>query len=225
MSSVLQEIAQELRSVLSGQVPLLDVILPPLAFTVLNGRLDLLPALGISLGVSAGLLIVRLVSGQGVAYTLSGAGLILISGLLAWVTASAEGFFLPGLITSGLTLLAAVISLITGRPLAAWSSHITRGWPLDWYWHPRIRPAYLEVTIAWAVFFLAQFLVQGAAYLWGNASTLGWVQLLSGWPALIPLLIGSYLYGLWRLGKLNGPSVEEFQHDQPPPWEGQQRGF
>ena len=225
MTSTFQEITQELRSVLSGRVPLLDVILPPLAFTLLNGRLDLIPALLISLGISAALMILRLITGRGIAYTLGGAGLILLSGLLAWLTASAQSFFLPGLITSGLTFLAAVLSLFLGRPLAAWSSHITRGWPLEWYWHPRIRPAYREVTLAWAVFFLVQFLVQGAVYLRGDAAALGWVQLLTGWPALILLLIGSYLFGLKRLAQLDGPSVEEFERSQPPPWKGQQQGF
>ena len=31
--------------------------------------------------------------------------------------------------------------------------------------------------------------------------------------------------GLWRLGNLGGPSVEEFKNGAPPPWQGQQRGF
>ena len=53
----------------------------------------------------------------------------------------------------------------------------------------------------------------------------GYVQLLTGWPATILLLIASYLYGTWRLRKLGGPSVEEFKAGTEPPWEGQQRGF
>lgn len=223
--STFQEIAQELRSVLSGQIPLADVILPPLVFTVLSGRITLAAALLISLGLSAALIIARLITGQPIGYTLGGAGLILVSGGLAWITASAQSFFLPGVITSGLTFLAAVISLVIGKPLAAWSSHITRGWPLAWYWHPRVLPAYREVTAAWTIFFLAQFAVQTAFYLRGNAASLGWVQLLTGWPALIILLIGSYLYGLNRLTRLEGPGVDEFERDQPPPWDGQQRGF
>jgi len=39
------------------------------------------------------------------------------------------------------------------------------------------------------------------------------------------LLVVSYLYGIWRLGNLEGPSVEEFKLGQEPPWEGQKRGF
>jgi hypothetical protein len=51
------------------------------------------------------------------------------------------------------------------------------------------------------------------------------VRILLGWPFIIALLIVTYLYGLWRLSKLGGPSVEEFKAGKSPPWEGQKRGF
>jgi hypothetical protein len=51
------------------------------------------------------------------------------------------------------------------------------------------------------------------------------VQLLTGWPATILLLVISYLYVTWRLRTLGGPSVEEFRTGEEPPWEGQRRGF
>lgn len=35
----------------------------------------------------------------------------------------------------------------------------------------------------------------------------------------------SYLYGLWRLGRLEVPSVAEFESGAGPPWMGQRRGF
>lgn len=225
MSSTLNELWQEFRSVLSGRVPFLDVILPPVVFTILNGRISLGLALAVSLGSAGVLLGIRIWQQDSPFYALSGSALLVLAGGLAWVTQNAGSFFLPGVITSGLTFLGAVISLVLKRPLAAWSSHLTRGWPLDWYWHPRVRPAYTEVTGVWAVFFLAQFLIQGYFFLQGTAQALGLIQLITGWPALILLLAGSYLYGLGRLRRLNGPSVEEFQNGAPPPWEGQDRGF
>ena len=48
---------------------------------------------------------------------------------------------------------------------------------------------------------------------------------LRGKTLLILLLVASYLYGLWRLQRLNGPSVEEFRSGAEPPWQGQKRGF
>jgi hypothetical protein len=116
-------------------------------------------------------------------------------------------------------------SVVARRPLVALTSYVTRRWPLQWYWHPRVRPAYAEVTLAWGVFFALRLLLQWSLFRDAAPGLLGVVQILTGWPATIVLLVLSYLYGTWRLRKLEGPSVEEFQADAPPPWTGQQRGF
>jgi hypothetical protein len=39
------------------------------------------------------------------------------------------------------------------------------------------------------------------------------------------VLAVSYVYGIWRLRKLGGPGVEEFESGKEPPWDGQTRGF
>jgi UPF0716 family protein affecting phage T7 exclusion len=51
------------------------------------------------------------------------------------------------------------------------------------------------------------------------------VVLVTGWPLTVLLLILTYVYGLWRLQRLGGPSVDEFRAAAPPPWVGQRRGF
>ena len=55
--------------------------------------------------------------------------------------------------------------------------------------------------------------------------TLGVIQVLTGWPGTALILMLSYVYGIWRLKKLGGPSVLEFIDGKEPPWEGQKRGF
>ena len=77
----------------------------------------------------------------------------------------------------------------------------------------------------WLVFFGLRLLLQFNLFQEKATSLLGIVQLLTGWPATILLLIASYLYGTWRLRNLGGPSVEEFKSSAEPPWEGQRRGF
>jgi hypothetical protein len=219
------ELKAEFQSVLGGRVHLLDVILPPLLFTLANRNLPLLTSLIISLGSALLILIYRIARKRPVAYALTGIGAIALAALLAWLTQSAEGYFLPRVVMDGLVLLGCIVSALLKRPLAAWSSHLTRGWPPAWYWHERVRPAYTEVTWAWSVYFLFRFGIQLYLYLQGSAQTLGAVQLLTGWPLLILVLGGSYIYGTWRLQQLAGPGVEEFEAGAEPPWEGQQRGF
>ena len=223
--SKINELLQEIKSVFSGRIPLLDVILPPLLFTLLNELFPLQISLLIALISAGAFLAYRAWKKQALGYTLSGAAITALAGILAWVSQSPKGFFLPGVITSGITFLLALVSIIAQRPLAGFSSHLTRGWPLDWYWHPKVRPAYNQVTWGWMLFFGLQFGIQGYFFLEGSASSLGIIQLLTGWPALIVVLVASYLYGQWRLGKLGGPGVDEYLNQDPPPWEGQKRGF
>ncbi len=81
------------------------------------------------------------------------------------------------------------------------------------------------MTIFWMVYFAARFGAQLYLYLDEAANQLAWLNLVLGWPATVVLLIGSYVYGTWRLQNLGGPSVEEFEQDADPPWQGQRRGF
>jgi hypothetical protein len=70
----------------------------------------------------------------------------------------------------------------------------------------KVRPAHSEVTWMWVLSFGLRLLLQFNLFQEEAASLLGIVQLLTGWPATIILLIVSYLYGTWRLRNLGGPS-------------------
>lgn len=219
------ELLAELRSVVFTQNKWFDSVLPPVAFIILNAFTNLELALAGAIIIALLIGIYRLVRRQAWVYALGGVGGVIIAGLIAWFIGGAEGYFLPGIISGALTAVLCLISIIIKRPLVAWTSYVTRRWPLDWYWHPKVLPAYSEVTIIWTLFFALRTFLQFELFQQQAASTLGIVQLLSGWPALIILLIASYLYGMWRLQNLGGPSVEEFKSGKEPPWQGQKRGF
>lgn len=218
------ELIHEFRLVL-GKSSLLDSLLPPLLFVLLNSMRGFQFAMWASLGAAVLIAALRLRRGQSLLYALAGIGSVGVAILIVWFSGRAEGYFLPNLVSGSVTLALAVTSLLVGRPLVAWTSFLARRWPLDWYWHPRVRPAYAEVTLAWMIFFAARLLLQISLYQAQAASGLAWVSFLMGWPALGILLVLSYLYGTWRLSHLKGPSVEEFRMNIPPPWVGQKRGF
>ena len=220
-----REILEELRLVLSGRSILVDVIFPPLVFLIVNGLFGFEVAMwsALSLAVLIGLL--RLLRGQSMLYALGGVVGVLLAILISRLMGRAEGFFLPGILTGGLTVVLCFLSVVVGKPLVAWTSYVTRRWPLEWYWHKQVRPAYSEVTLAWALFFAARLLVQLNFFQGQSVDLLAWVNLLTGWPATLALLVISYLYGTWRLQNLKGPSVEEFNVGADPPWTGQRRGF
>lgn len=224
MPSKARELLEELRSVTNG-VGLMDTILPPVLFLLLNGLAGFQAAMYGALGTALVIAILRLRRKQSLVYALSGMGSVALAIVLALLLGRSEGYFLPGIVNGGITIALALVSLIIGKPMVAWTSYLARRWPLEWYWHTKVRPAYTEVTLAWMLFFILRLWWQVALYQVQNESQLALVNALTGWPATIVLLIISYLYGTWRLVQLHGPSVDEFRNNTPAPWQGQRRGF
>jgi hypothetical protein len=219
----LEEIGRELKSILTGKT--LDTLLLPLIFALSNAFFGLTVGAFSALGLSIVLVLIRLIQKRPWGYTFAGLALVGMAAGLSLITKEAVNYFLPALISSALLILASLISLILKKPLAAWVSHLTRGWPLDWFWRDDIRPAYSEVTWAWVTFIVIRFGLQLTLFLRGQANTLAWTETLLGWPVTLLVLVISYIYGIWRLRRLGGPGVGEFKADSPPPWEGQKRGF
>jgi hypothetical protein len=223
LKNKLKEIWEELKSVLSGST--IDALMPPILFAIVNGLFGLEAAVISALCLTVLLGVIRVVRGQIWGYALGGVLGVSLAAGLALLTQQAASYFIPAIITSALLVLAALISNLVGKPLAAWVSHLTRGWHLDWFWRVDVKPAYREVTWFWVLFFGLRLSLQVYLYLQGEAGTLAWANTLLGWPVTILVLVGSYVYGIWRLRKLCGPSVEEFEEGKDPPWEGQKRGF
>jgi hypothetical protein len=220
-----REVKEEFRSVVMVRAGVVDALLPPAVFlamaSVAGGQMATVAAL-LTGGAFA---VYRLVRRQSVTFALLGLSASLVALLVATWLHRAELFYLPEVISNAALAAACLVSVALRRPLVAWTSHLMRRWPRDWYWHPRILPAYTEVTLAWAGFFLVQAALQGLLLLRQDVTLLAVSSLLGGWPATALLLILSYLYGTWRLARLAGPSTYEFREHTPPPWSGQRRGF
>ena len=219
-----RELLEEFRSV-TGKVGLLDTILPPILFLLLNGLAGFTAAMIGALGLSIVIAALRLRRGQSLLYALAGLGSVGLAIAFALLIGRSEGFFLPGIVNGGLTVALALVSLLIRKPMVAWTSYLARRWPLDWYWHEKVRPAYTEVTVAWLAYFALKLFWQVSLFQGREIDELTLVNTLTGWPATIALLIISYLYGTRRLAQLRGPSVEEFRNGVPAPWSGQKRGF
>ena len=224
--SRIKELQEELKSVLSGRgARLLDSFLPLLIFLVANPLFGVNIALGAALAVAGVFAVFRIAKKESLVYALGGLGGVLLAGIFVKLSGSDAGFFLPGLISGAITIVLCTVSVVINRPLVAWTSFIARRWPLAWYWHPNVLPAYNEVTIIWAVAFSIRLALEFWLFQQEAVNALGITKIILGWPFIVILLIATYLYGLWRLSQLKGPSVEEFKTGKIPPWEGQKRGF
>ncbi len=221
-----KELQEEFKTVLSGSgARLLDSLLPLLLFLAFNPLLGTNTALGGALAAAGLFAVVRIIRKDSLVYALGGLGGVLLAAVFVKLSGSGAGFFLPGLFSGAITVVLCVVSVVFNRPLVAWTSFIARRWPLEWYWHPGVLPAYNEVTIMWAVAFSARLALEFWLFQQESVNALGVIRIILGWPFIIILLTFTYLYGLWRLSRLEGPSVEEFRTGKAPPWAGQKRGF
>jgi hypothetical protein len=218
-----KEVLEELTSVLSGKT--LDAIVPPLVFVIVNSMFGLTYAIIIALILSSTVGIYRLIRKQSGIYALGGSLGILLAGGFAFLADNASNYFLPGIITNAFVLLLSIITLIIDKPLAAYASHLTRGWKLDWFWRKDVKPAYREVTIMWSLFFMIRTIIQVTLFLSDNVDALVWANTLMGLPVTVAVLVLSYIYGIWRLRKLKGPGIDEYLENKTAPFRGQTRGF
>lgn len=219
---MLPEIASELRTVLLGRASIADGVLPPIVFGLVNAFAGPVPAAGAAVATAITIVITRLRRGNSVKFALAGLGGVAIAATAALVQGP-EGFFLPSIVSAGGTAVLIVASIVARRPFVAWTSWIARDWPLSWYWHPRVRPAYTQASWIWAAFFTVRALGQ-----WATLDDIGSAtafRVIAGWPSLIVLLVVTYSVGRRRLVRLAGPSVDEYVSREPEPWKGQQSGF
>lgn len=220
---MLREILEELNSVLKGKT--LDAILPPLLFVLVQSRTTLINAVIIAIGLSLVIGFYRLFKHQAIAYAFGGLVTVLIASAFALFANNASNYYLPGIISTTFLFIVMLVSALIDKPLAAFVSHLTRGWTLAWFWRKDIKPAYREVTWFWVVMFGLSAGVQWLFYLGSDLNQLVWVTSLFGLPFTIFVLIVTYIYGLWRLKNLGGPGIDEFNQDKQAPFKGQTRGF
>ena len=166
MSIRIKELLEELRTVLSSKT--IDAILPPLIFVLTSNFLNLTIASVSAILVSLVIGIIRLLKKQPWKYAFGGLIIVIIASSLAYFTKNTASYFIPSIINSTVLIIIATLSLIINKPLAAWASHLTRGWPLEWFWRDDIKPAYREVTIFWVIFLFMRLTIQIYIYRLGE---------------------------------------------------------
>ena len=192
----------------------LDAILAPVFFVTISRFQDLQTSI-----ILTGILIMFTFLYR----ILIGVGGTSIALLIAQIQGTASGFFLPGIIRDLSVALIGFISILLGRPFTIYTSKSIRGWPLDWFLHKNVKPAYREVATIWVIFLSIKGLLQ--LYFFSSPEILAIIKLATSNQTTIALLVLTYIYGQRKLIKLGGPSVEEFKNKVPPPWSGQKSGF
>ncbi len=219
------EVKTEYRTIFSKGNSPFDAIILPIIFVLLSRAMPLLYASAIAVCLSLIMTIYRVVTVRKFVYPFYGLLVVIVAIFFVFYIDSAEGWFYPLIIKDSLIAVIAFISISFKKPFFAFVSAIPRRWPLSWYFHEKVRPAYVEVTLLWVAFFA------GRAFIYWSLVTTKQIELLTtintffGWPGIFILLAVTYLYGSMRLKQLKGPSVEEYKNNIPEPWTSQRSGF
>ncbi len=206
--------AYGLRDVVGNPRVLVDTVAPTVLFAVAAVRLSVPAAAAVAVTWCVAVLVLRLVRRESLTLAASGLGGVALGVAVALLSGDAEGFFLPGIVGNLAFGALCVVSVLVRRPALAYTSAAIYRWPMGWYLHPRVRPAYSEVTWLWAAYYLAKGGVQLLLVRQGELAALTTARLVLGWPGLVGLLAVTYAYVSWRLQSLGGPDVQEYRAQQ-----------
>ena len=178
---------------MGGVRGLLDSALPATVFVLANLVIDGGLTVPIVLSLVAGLLVVvlRRLRGEPVQQAFSGFFGLAIAVAFARFTGTGEGFFLPGIFTTGLTGVVFLVSLLLGRPAVGYALTAYDPRYAAWKDHPPLRRACMLATAFWALTFFVRAGVAGFVYTreGDNDGTLLIVVNAVKWPLILAAVV------------------------------------
>ncbi len=166
--------------------------LPVVTFVAVSSVSGLLPAIGSALGVSALILLWRLIRRESTQPAFSGFVGVAVCALIAHAVGQSKGYFLVGIWMSLLWAVIFLASVVVRRPLAgyawSWASGRDRGWRRV----PRAVYAFDVASLCWVLVFGARFVVQRLLYDAGQTGWLGVARIGMGWPLTVVAALVTY---------------------------------
>ncbi len=166
--------------------------LPVVTFVAVSSASGLLPAIGSALGVSAVVLLWRLIRRESTQPAFSGFAGVAVCALIAYAVGQSKGYFLFGIWMSLLWAVVFTVSVVIRRPLVgyawSWASGRDRGWRRV----PRAVYAFDVAALCWVLVFGARFVVQRLLYDADQAGWLGVARIGMGWPLTVMAALVTY---------------------------------
>jgi len=212
----------KLAEALGGRRGIIESAVPTLAFTLAYVTThDLRLALTLSIAITVGLLIVRLIQRSSVQFVLNALFGIGIGAFFVYRSAQGGGdegdqalaYFLPGILYNAGYSAVMVLSVIAGWPLVGFMVGSVTGDPTGWRADPAMRKLCARLTWLLAAPCVLRVLVQGPIYLGGKqalmpddvaVATLGAAKLALGWP----LQVAAFAAMAWLLSRNKTPVAQ-----------------
>ena len=172
----------DLARMLGGRRGIIDAATPGVALVIIDAFTSLAWAIVGAVVAAALIAVLRLVRREPLRQ--AGAGVAGLAGAaaLAYFSGDAKTYFLPGILVNCAWAIAAVISIVIGRPLLGYAAALLDRGYSHWQTDPDLRRAAVLATGVWAVVFTSRASVQGYLYLHNDVHWLAPVRLGMGLP-------------------------------------------
>lgn len=196
-ASVEQLVRSRLATALGGRRGMVEAAVPTIAFTLTWVSLrELRLALGLSLVLAVGLLVVRLVQRSTPQFVLNSLFGIGLGAIFAMRSGEAAGFFLPGIIYNAVYGSVMVVSVVLGWPLVGFLLGSVTGDATGWRRDRDVVRLCSRLTLVLAIPCVLRVLVQYPLYVADRVGWLGATKIAMGWPLTVAALATmAYLLG------------------------------
>lgn len=173
---------------IGGWRGIFDSGLPAVAFVIANILGGLQGAIWAGVGVAVVIFLVRLSRHQKLQQAVGGLLVVAICVLIAKLTGQARGFFLLGIIRSGVLGLIFVGSALARWPLVGLIWNFLSPPKEPWRSDRKAMRVYTWTSLAWGASFLVKFVLEGLLYQADSATGLGVFRVIMGYPLTFGLL-------------------------------------
>lgn len=195
-------VRSRLSEALGGRRGIVESAVPTIAFTLLYVTThDLRLALTVSIAITVGLLIVRVMQRSSVQFILNALFGIAIAAVIASRTGEARDVFLPGIIYNAAYAALFVFSILVRWPIVGFMIGGITGEPTEWHRDRALVKLCSRLTWLFALPCIVRVLVQYPLYVGDHIALLGTSKIFLGWP----LQIAAFGAMAWLLSRNKTP--------------------
>ncbi len=195
-------VRSRLSEALGGRRGIVESAVPTITFTLLYVTThDLRLALTVSIAITVGLLIVRVMQRSSVQFILNALFGIGIAALIASRTGEARDVFLPGIVYNAGYAALFVFSILVRWPIVGFMIGGITGEPTEWHRDRALVKLCSKLTWLFALPCIVRVLVQYPLYVGDHIALLGTSKIFLGWP----LQIAAFGAMAWLLSRNKTP--------------------